>query len=221
MKTKVEKQNLLNNYFTKEFNEGERYPFPLKNEIINEISPEEFYPLINDLYDSLNEKYDFDNSAKNRSTLMFATIRLAEGYERAERARSENKALKSTLLFCLFIITIPFSLWYYRKKTTENYAQQHFQTVFVDDSLIKVIRQSKKEEHSYGLINKSIKNDNQEEPKPFKSVFFNSKGQVRKFMPSSESGFFGRYGINLVGTSEQISSFKEKSYAAIETRNSL
>lgn len=217
MKNTSEKQTLLKNYLTKELKKIESYPFPLRNEIINEIEPKEFYPLINDLYDSLNEQYDFDNSAKNRSKLIHTIKHLTEDYERAERSRSENKALISTLLFSLFIITIPFSYWYYRKKVTENYAQQHFQTIFVDDSLIEDINQSKKEKHRYGLTQKSILNSEQEEPKSFKSVFFNSKGQVRKFVLSVESGFFGKYGINLAGTSEQISNFQEKSYAAVTT----
>ncbi|MDX1900775.1 MAG: hypothetical protein SFW66_02065 [Gammaproteobacteria bacterium] len=223
--TRQQKQDLLIQYFANEIN-GD-----VSNEILNEIFSaakwssrakenkgtilakdvsalipgNELYDLIYSIYDMLNDRFNFNQSTRNATLLCCGIESLVVVYHKKEFQQSKDEAFKSTLLFSLLLVTTPFAKSYYESKFQENYRKQNFQELFVDKKYLENNRNSETRK-VHGLLSKSVVNKDQD----FKSVLFNKKNHVRKFMTSSENGFFNRWGVNLLGSKEQIEHAVEK-----------
>lgn len=220
---KKEKQDLLIEYFS--HNGDLIVRNSLKKSIITQVEGKELYGLIREIYPVLNKKYDFDKSYQNKQktatmphhanlcwdNLCWDIKSLVLEYHSLEVQQTKDKALKSTLLFCLLIVTIPFALYFYNKKIKSFHEEQNFQELFVDDKYLKAKPlNSDGTKKMYGLLNKSLQNSESDTPKPFVEKLFNKKGEIRKFLDRSEHGFSGRYGINLIGTKTQITDSMER-----------
>lgn len=168
--------------------------------IFENVSGKEYYQLLKDSYDILDQKFPFNTSEHNRSRLCFSLLNGISAFHHHEINKSGKKALRDSLLFCLPIVTIFFVPWFHSWRRN-SYAKEHFfQTMHVESAVKELQPKPKNNGISYGLINKHIQlNTNPN----FKEVVFNKKGDIRKFVTSIDSGF-GRSGINFLGTKEQI-----------------
>lgn len=187
--------------------------------IYENISGEEFYKLLKDNYSLFDTKHIFNSNldtgfgldstrAKNRTDFLYALQAAVSYYHDHEIKTSTTKALKETLLFCLLIVTIPFAKLFYNNRFTEHSKDNFFKERFVESKILSL--RKNKPGNSYGLINKSTLNPDES----FEKVVFSQKGNIRKFRPTTESGFFGRFGSTFLGTNEQINRAKAKLEAA-------
>lgn len=173
----------------------------LMSAIYDNITGHKLNEFIKPICKTLAKKYEFKQ--KDKEFFSFEVQSLISNFHSHEVQTTKNKALIDTLLFCLFIVTIPFAKLFYNSRC-RDYAQDHFyESMFVD---YKILDAHGKPRESYGLLNKLMTNKNQ----PDEKIIFNEKGNVRKFLTISEDRFHGRKGPNFLGTKTQLDNSKRK-----------
>lgn len=207
--TKEEKQNLLIDYFNYElskanFKKSSRY----LNKIGTQIPARDLYDVILSIYDQLNEKHAFNQEPSKRNSFYQAIEKLISHYESLAYKQTKQKALRSTILFSLFIVTLPFAIWFYNKKVKAYYQQQDFQYLSIKSYLYK--EQSNEPNKNPGLLNRLRATANEMDFN-FKTVLFSKKNNVRKILKHQHDVTDNKSLIfTLLGSRNQIENIKEK-----------
>lgn len=179
------------------------------------ISINELQELVYDLRKEINDKFASKNT-DNRMQAAKAIEALTKVYYTKEIEESKKKALKSTLLFSLFVITIPFAYFFYNKKLKDYEHEQNLRSLLVSNSAILERSKLLNKESSYGLVNKLkssqkfAQENKRAEETNIDRTLFSRKSNIRKVAVPKHSIFGFFKGYELIGTKKQIQAAEQK-----------
>lgn len=199
--------------------------------VYDNIPKHELKNLLSLAYDELNLKYNLDNQYTNNTPnqkgslnrnlksndLVLNIERLINEYHSIELTKARNKSFWQTILFCLPIVTIPFSRLFFNARLKANSENNLYIPMRVDDKLKEAIHKSNNStskvintisnysgEKVYGMMKKYELNNGR--GISLKNIIFNKDNEVRKIIPFTGQWFdlSKTNSLHLLGSKKQI-----------------